>query len=209
LIPHELQADAEKSERVTLAFLMALQHLTPVQRAILLLREVLEWEASEVAEWLHLSVLAVNSALQRAQRALRQRHVGSEAQMVLPRPQLQELLDRYVTLWEQTNIPGLVALLREDAWFTMPPFPVWYQGRAAITILLQTHFFTPSLQWHLLPTHANGSPAFGLYRREAGADNYQLVGLVVLGMEGEQIGSLVVFLDVTSFTFFGLPPTSV
>ena len=196
-------------ERITLAFLMALQHLTPVQRAILLLREVLEWPAVEVAEWLNLSVPAVNSALQRARRALHQRNVGSEEEMALPRPQLQDLLDRYVTLWEQADIPGLVALLREDAWFTMPPLPAWVQGRAAIATLFQTSLFTPARQWHLLPTRANGSPAFGLYRREAGADDYQLFGLVVLGVEGEQIGSLVAFLDVASFTSFGLPPTFV
>jgi RNA polymerase sigma-70 factor (ECF subfamily) len=198
---------AERSERITLAFLMALQHLTPVQRAILLLREVLEWPAVEVAEWLHLSVPAVNSTLQRARRALQQRNVGSEAEVVLPRPQLQELLDRYVTLWEQADIPGFVALLREDAWFTMPPFPVWVQGRAAITILLQTHLFTPARQWRLLSTRANGSPAFGLYRREAGADDSQLFGLVVLGVEGTQIVSLVAFLEVSGLSFFALPPT--
>ena len=200
---------AERSERITLAFLMALQHLTPVQRAILLLREVLEWEASEVAEWLHLSVPAVNSSLQRARRALRQCHVGSEAKPSAPRFQLQELLDRYVTLWEKADIPGLVALLREDAWFSMPPFPVWYQGRADIAALFQTSLFSPGQQWHLLPTSANGSPAFGLYRREAEADDSRLFGLVVLDVEGEQIGSLVAFLDVASFTSFGLPSTFV
>ena len=215
--PDDLLADpgtdpedhAERRERISLAFLMALQHLTPVQRAILLLREVLEWEASEVAQWLNLSVPAVNSALQRARRALQQRNVGSEAETVLPRPQLQELLDCYVTLWEQADIPGLVALLQEDAWFTMPPLPVWYQGRAAIATLFQTSLFPPGRQWHLLPTGANGSPAFGLYRREVGADDYQLVGLLVLGVEGTQIVSLVAFLDVASFTSFGLSPTFV
>ncbi len=211
--PDDLLADpeadpencTERSEQITLAFLMALQHLTPAQRAILLLREVLEWEASEVAEWLDLSVPAVNSALQRARRALRQRNVGSEARMVLPRPQLQNLLDRYVALWEQADIPGLVALLREDAWFTMPPLPVWYQGRAAIATLFQTSLFPPGLQWHLLPTRANGSPAFGLYRREALADEYQLVGLLVLEVEGAQIVSLVAFLEVSSLSRFALP----
>jgi RNA polymerase sigma-70 factor (ECF subfamily) len=211
--PDDLLADpgadpenlAERRERITLAFLMALQHLTPVQRAILLLREVLEWPAVEVAEWLHLSVPAVNSALQRARRALHQRNVGSETEMALPRPQLQELLDRYVTCWEQADIPGLVALLREDAWFTMPPLPAWVQGRAAIATLFQASLFTPARQWRLLPTRANGSPAFGLYRREAGANDSQLFGLVVLGVEGTQIASLVAFLELSSLSFFALP----
>jgi RNA polymerase sigma-70 factor (ECF subfamily) len=135
--PDDLLADPEADpenralsrERITLAFLIVLLHLTPVQRAILLLREVLEWPAVEVAEWLNLSVCAVNSALQRARRALHQRNVGSEAQMALPRPQVQDLLDRYVTLWEQADIPGLAALLREDA---------WVRGRAAIATVFQT-----------------------------------------------------------------------
>ena len=213
--PDDLLADqhsdpqdrALNRERITLAFLVALQHLTPVQRAILLLREVLEWPAVEVASWLHLSVPAVNSTLQRARRALHQRNVGSEAPLALPSPHVQDLLDRYVALWEQADIPGLVALLREDAWFTMPPFPAWFQGRAAIATVLSASIFTPGRHWRLLPTRANGSPAFGLYRREAGADVYQLSGLVVLGVEGEQIASLVAFLELSSLSSFALPPT--
>jgi len=202
----EPEYHALQRERITLAFLVALQHLTPAQRAILLLREVLEWPAVDVAEWLHLSVPAVNSALQRARRALHQRNVRNEAPVAEPRFQLQNLLDRYVALWEQADIPGLVALLREDAWFTMPPIPAWVQGRAAIATLLSTRIFTPGRHWRLLPTRANGSPAFGLYRREAGAGVYQLFGLVVLGVEGEQIANLVAFLELSGLSSFALPP---
>ncbi len=129
-------------EQITLAFLVALQQLTPAQRAILLLREVLDWPARDVAEWLHLSVPAVNSALQRARRALQQHDELRETPIVLPDPQLQTLLDRYVALWEQPDIPGLVALLQEDAWFTMPPIPAWFQGRAEIATVFQTRIFT-------------------------------------------------------------------
>jgi RNA polymerase sigma-70 factor (ECF subfamily) len=212
--PDELLADPQadpedrslQREQVTLAFLVALQHLTPTQRAILLLREVLAWPAVEVAEWLNLSAPAVNSALQRARRALRARHVLPETPTALPTLQLQSLLDRYVTLWEQADIPGLVALLREDAWFTMPPIPVWFQGRAAIATVHSTRIFTPGRQWRLLPTHANGSAAFGLYQREAEAAVYQLFGLMVLGVVGEQIGSLVAFLDLSSLSSFTLLP---
>ncbi|BCL80747.1 ECF RNA polymerase sigma factor SigG [Ktedonobacteria bacterium brp13] len=206
--PHSDPEDRALSrEHVTLAFLVALQHLTPAQRAILLLREVLEWPAVEVAEWLNLSVPAVNSALQRARRALQERNVLLETPTALPTLQLQSLLDHYVTLWEQADIPGFVALLREDAWFTMPPLPIWFQGRAAIATVLRTSIFTPGRQRHLLPTRANGSPAFGLYQREPEADVSQLFGLVVLGVEGEQIGSLVAFLELSSFSSFALPPT--
>src|SRR6266851_9989230 len=213
--PDDLLADehsdpedrALQRERITLAFLVALQRLTPTQRAILLLREVLEWPAVEVAEWLNLSVPAVNSALQRARRALHQLHEGSEAPIAEPRPQLQDLLDRYVALWEQADIPGLVALLREDARFTMPPIPAWFQGRAAIATALSTSIFTSGRQQRLLPTRANGSPAFGLYQREAEAGVYQLFGLLGLDVVGEQIGSLVAFLELSSLSSFALPPT--
>ncbi len=213
--PDELLADPQSDpadhalshERITLAFLIALQHLTPAQRAILLLREVLGWEAREVAEWLNLSIPAVNSALQRARRTLQQYRVEGATSMAESRPHVKELLDRYVALWEQADIPGFVSLLREDAWFTMPPLPVWYQGHAAISAVLATYIFTPGRKRRLLPARANGSPAFGLYQREAGSKNYQLLGLVVLGMEGEQIASLVAFLDPSMLSHFGLPST--
>ncbi|GHO90362.1 RNA polymerase sigma factor [Reticulibacter mediterranei] len=200
---------ALRQEQISLAFLVALQHLTPVQRAVLLLREVLEWKAAEVAEWLDLSVPAVNSALQRARQTLHQHYQenGSETSVVQLRPQLQNLLDRYMTLWQQADVPGLVALLREDAWLTMPPFPAWVAGRMDIATLLQFRVFIPGRQWRLQPTHANGCPAFGLYRREVGEESYRLSGLWVLGVEGEQISSIVAFLDVASFTAFGLPST--
>ena len=201
------QGYAERREQTTLAFLIALQYLTPAQRAILLLREVLEWEASEVAEWLNLSVPAVNSALQRARHAMQQRNVAHQAPMAPSRQSIQELLDRYVVLWEQADIPGFVALLREDAWFTMPPRPIWFQGRAAIATMLATSIFTPGRQRRLLPTHANGCPAFGLYQREAGAQIFELIGLVVLSVESEQIAHLVAFLDLESLSLFALPPT--
>jgi RNA polymerase sigma-70 factor (ECF subfamily) len=201
------QARAERSEQTTLAFLVALQRLTPAQRAILLLREVLEWPASEVAEWLNLSVPAVNSGLQRARRALQERNMLQDAPTALPTQEFQSLLDRYVTCWEQADIPGLVALLREDGWFTMPSFPIWFQGHTDIATAFATYIFIPGRHWRLLPTRANGSPAFVLYRREAGADVYQLFGMVVLGMEGEQIASLVAFLELSSISCFALPPT--
>jgi RNA polymerase sigma-70 factor, ECF subfamily len=213
--PDELLADehsdpqerALSHERISLAFLVALQHLTPVQRAVLLLREVLEWPASEVAEWLNLSVPAVNSALQRARRALQQCYIGSEAMHTRSGPQVTALLERYVTLWEQDDLPGFVALLREDAWFTMPPFPVWVQGRAAIAMLFQTPLFTAAPSRRLLPTRANGSPACGLYKWEAETGVYQLFGLAVLDVVDEQLVHLVAFLDRESFSFFALPPT--
>jgi RNA polymerase sigma-70 factor (ECF subfamily) len=169
------------------------------------LREVLSWEAREVAEWLNLSVPAVNSSLQRARRALSLHDVAGPTP--LPQQNIQHLLDCYVALWEQADIPGFVALLREDAWFTMPPSPAWVQGRAAIATLLATTIFTPGRQRRLLPTHANGCPAFGLYQREPGAKDLQLLGIVVLHVEGGQIANLIAFMDLTFISPFALPPT--
>src|SRR5215470_9863277 len=201
------EAQAERSEQTTLAFLMALQHLTPAQRAILLLRDVLEWEAREVATWLNLSVPAVNSGLQRARRALQERHLLSEKEAPRLTPHLQSLLDRYVTFWEQADIPALVGLLREDAWFTMPPLPLWFQGRATIATWLATTIFLPGRSFQLLPTRANGSPAFALYRRQAEEEVYQLFALLVLDVEDERIASVVGFLEVSSLSRFALPST--
>src|SRR5260370_9476102 len=93
-----------------------------------------------------------------------------------------------MTLWEQADIPGLVALLREDAWFTMPPIPTWFQGRADIATVLSTRIFIPGRQWRLLPTRANGSPAFGFYRREAGAGVHPPLVPAGLEMVGRQTG---------------------
>ena len=213
--PDDLLADsqsdpedhAERSEQMTLAFLVALQRLTPAQRAILLLREVLEWPASEVAEWLNLSVAAVNSGLQRARRALQEPNRPKDQETALPLQEFQSLLDRYVTAFEQSDIPGLVALLREDAWFTMPPLPVWLQGRVAIATELSTRLCVPGRHWRLLPMRANGSPAFGLYRQEAQEDHYQLFGLMVLGVVKGQIANMISFLELSSFSSFALPPT--
>ena len=110
-----------------------------------------------------------------------------------------------MALWEQADIPGLVGLLREDAWFTMPPIPAWFQGRAEIATLFRTSIFTMPGQWRLLPTRANASPAFGLYEWRVEAGIYQLFGLLVLGIVGEQIGSLVAFLDLSCLSCFALP----
>lgn len=199
---------ALQRERLSLAFLVALQHLTPIQRAILLLREVLEWPAAEVAEWLNLSVPSVNSALQRARRTLQELHKEgwkSEIPMVDHHFQHQDLLHRYMALWEQADIPGLVALLREDAWFTMPPIPTWFQGRTTIATVLSTRIFLSGRQFCLLPTCSNGSPAFGCYQRDSQADVYQFAGLFVLEVTGQQISGFVVFMDLSSLAPFAFP----
>jgi RNA polymerase sigma-70 factor, ECF subfamily len=215
--PDELLADqrAEPEQRAlqreytTLAFLVALHQLTPAQRAVLLLRDVVDWPASEVAEWLNLSMPAVNSALQRARRTLRQLHAIPEKLFELESPELQTLLQKYVNLWEEADLPGLVKLLREDAWFTMPPIPGWYEGRASVATIFNTMAFARVgfNKWHLLATRANGRPAFAMYRRRQGDHAYQLHSLEALDVVDGQIASIVAFLDLPALAPFALPPT--
>src|SRR5581483_378967 len=100
--------------------------------------------------------------------------------------ELQTLLEKYVTLWEDADLPGLVKLLQEDAWFTMPPLPIFFQGRTNIATLFSTMVFTPGRHWRLLPTRANGRPAFVTYRREMRDETYRLYGLQVLDVVSGQ-----------------------
>jgi len=197
---------ALEQEHLKLAFLIALQYLTPIQRSVLLLRKVLEWPAAEVAVWLNLSVPAVNSALQRAKRVLRQHNEGTKtATSAKSRFQIQALLDRYMTLWEQADVSGLVALMREDAWFTMPPIPTWFQGRDTIAKVFASRIFTPGRHMRVLATHANGSPAFAAYQRNVTTDDYQFGGLFVLDVVGGQIGRLDAFMESSNLAAFALP----
>ncbi len=213
--PDELLADqwtlpeqrALRREYTTLAFMVALQQLTSTQRAVLLLREVLDWHALDIAQWLNLSVPAVNSALQRARRTLQKRNPLPETPFELESPELQTLLEKYMNLWEEADLPGLVKLLQEDAWFTMPPLPLWFQGRTEIATLFSTRVFTPGRHWCLLATRANGRPAFATYRRGIGDHTYQLYCLLVLDVVGGQIASIVAFLDLPGLAPFALPPT--
>jgi RNA polymerase sigma-70 factor (ECF subfamily) len=212
--PDDLLADQQidpeyctlQRESTTLAFLVALQQLTPAQRAILLLREVLDWPTSEVAEWLNLSVPAVK-VLCSVHGVLCSSSTSPRKLRSLSRPPnyRRSLSAMWPSGSKQISLPGLVGLLREDAWFTMPPSPAWFQGREAIATFFH-RFFAIHGQWRLSPTHANASPAFGLYRWDAGAGMYQLFGLLVLGMMGEQIANMVTF-GPSCLSSFGLPAT--
>jgi RNA polymerase sigma-70 factor, ECF subfamily len=200
----------EARESVTLAFLVALQTLPGRQRAVLLLRDVIGWNASEVAEILGMTVVAVNSALQRARATMKQ-HQGS----TMPAPmaptdnaQTAALLARYVAAWESADSTRLIALLREDAVLTMPPVPAWYRGRAAIQLFLDTFLFRGRAQgrFRLTATHANSSPAFAVYQR--GDDGiYRSAALHVLTIAQGQLAQIDDFLafDDRLFSRFGLP----
>ena len=192
-------------ETIRLAFVAALQHLPPRQRAVLILCEVLRWQASEVAELLETSVASVNSALQRARATLDSASVSSEG----PTPELddadRELLDRFVEAFEAYDIERLTDLIREDATQSMPPYDLWLSGRDDIF----TWWFGPGIGCkgsRVIPTgSANGSPAFGQYKPVE--DGYEPWALIVVELSGGRIGELTFFLDTARlFPLFGLPP---
>lgn len=209
-LPNNPEARYEVRESVTLAFLTVLQVLPGRQRVILILRDVLGWKAQEVADLLNLTVVAVNSALQRARATLKSRAYEPQSQSLAPDSRTLTLLQRYLEAWEAADSHRLIAVLREDAILTMPPFPVWYQGHGAIQGFLERHLFTASAagRFRLVATRANHAPAFALYERDAN-DVYRPGGLHVLTLARGQIARIDDFLvnDNRLFSQFGLPLT--
>jgi len=196
---------AESRETLRLAFVAALQHLPARQRAVLILREVLRWKASEVAELLDTSVASVNSALQRARSALASSDVSS-ADAAAPMDEgQQELLDRYVAAFEQFDMDSLISLLHEDATLSMPPYELWLQGHAD----LRAWFAGPGAHCEgsrLVAVTANGSPAFGQYRPSGPGGSHEPWALQVLDIAGGRVARINTFLDTARmFPLFGLP----
>ena len=204
--PEDPAAVAESNEKIRLAFVAAMQHLPPRQRAALILCEVLQWRASEVAELLETSVPAVNSALQRARTTLEQANIA-DAGGGAPREYDHELLERYVDAFQQYDMDRLTTLIHEDATQSMPPYELWLKGREQI------------LGWwvgqgaacrgsRVLPTlTANASPAFGQYKPSETGSGFDPWALQVLEIVDGQIRELTFFLATeTIFPLFGLPP---
>jgi RNA polymerase sigma-70 factor (ECF subfamily) len=192
-------------ESVRLAFVAALQRLPPRQRAVLILREVLHWKASEVAELLDTTVASVNSALQRARATLD----GPDGPAKTPLQPLDDeqraLLARYVDAFERYDMDSLTSLLHEDATWSMPPYELWLQTHRDIR-----HWcLGPGIGCRgsrLIPTMANGAPAFGQYKPDP-AGGLQPWSLQVLEVSAGRIGGIVFFLDTARFfPMFGLPP---
>ncbi len=192
-------------ESIRLAFVAALQHLPPRQRAVLILCEVLRWQASEVAELLETSVASVNSALQRARATLEAASVSADD----PAPALgeaeRELLARFVEAFEAYDIERLTALIHEDATQSMPPYDLWLSGRDDIF----TWWFGPGIGCkgsRVIPTvSANGSPAFGQYKPSPDG-GYEPWALIVLELSAGRIEELTFFLGTERlFPLFGLP----
>jgi RNA polymerase sigma-70 factor (ECF subfamily) len=194
-------------ESVTLAFAAALQRLSPRQRAVLILRDVLAWRAKEVADLLSESLSSVNSLLFRARRAMARAYPTPGA---VPSDVDAKVLRRYVAAWENADVAALVALLRDDAILSMPPMPAWFRGRDAIGAFLRAALLADGTagQWRYVPTTANGEAAFAVYGRSAEADGrYDAVGLTVVAVRGGQVAEITSFLDPRLVTAFGLPPS--
>ena len=195
----------EMRDSIRLAFIAALQHLPPNQRAVLILREVLRWKANEVAELLDTSVASVNSALQRARAALADAHVDTTNSPRDLDDEQRALLGRYVDAFERYDMDSLTALLTEDATWSMPPYDLWLQTHRDI----RKWCLGPGIGCQgsrLVPTSANGSPAFGQYKPDADG-SLAPWSLQVLEMDDDRITGICFFLDTEAlFPLFGLPP---
>jgi RNA polymerase sigma-70 factor (ECF subfamily) len=199
----------EMREAVQLAFVAAIQHLPPRQRAVLLLHDVLRWSAAETAGLLDASVASVNSALQRARATLEKRFPsGRPSAQPAPDDRQRALLDRYVRAWEGGDLDGFVSLLKEDAVLSMPPWPQWYMGREAIGAFFawawERHGPGPA-PFSLVPTAANGQPAFAVYVRGQDELERRAHTIHVLTLQAGGISALVYFRDARLFGAFGLP----
>jgi RNA polymerase sigma-70 factor (TIGR02960 family) len=191
----------ESRERVELAFVAALQHLPPRQRAVLLLCEVLAFPAREVAAMLDTTTASVTSALQRARRTLGGGLGDVVAQPAPDDPAVRALAARYAAAWEAGDVDAIVAMLAADARYAMPPLPEWYAGRDAIRAFLTTGPLSD--RWRFVPTRANGQLAFGTYLWADGA--WRWGGLDVLTLRGGEVAEVVSFLDGKYAEMFGLP----
>ena len=192
-------------ESVRLAFVAALQHLSPRQRAVLVLRDVLQWKAAEVAEAMDASTAAVNSLLQRARSQLEAAGPSSEDRLTEPdSAEAQDRLTRYIAAFEAYDIDRLAEMFTSEAIWEMPPFVGWYQGPQAIAALI--HQQCPAQapgDMRLIPLTANGQPAAAMYMRDG--DRHLPFQLHVLDMRADGVSHVVAFLDTTLFAKFGLP----
>jgi RNA polymerase sigma-70 factor (ECF subfamily) len=213
-VTYNPEAHYTRRESISFAFLTAIQLLTPRQRAILILTDVLDWQASEVAHLLSISVSAVNSALHRSRTSLEKHYHRDErelAQPAFPDAATSALLQRYVHAWENDDVKALVETLKEDATLNMPPYSAWYQGREAIQRMLALAAFHTQRpgQWRLFPARANGQLAYVFYHQAEAQQTYRATGVQMVTLDGTQaeprIGSLTIFLTASLAPFFDLP----
>ena len=212
VVDRSLEPDAryEAREAIGLAFVAGLQRLPPRQRAVLVLRDVLGFHAREVADMLEVSEASVTGALHRARSALDEGLPSAEREQAsLPNSRDErEVVARFAEAFESGDVEGVVSLLADDAWLTMPPEPLEYQGPVAIAGFLSTVPAGGRLEmFRLVPTRANGQPAFGCYLRDAQAPVAHAYGLMVLTLRGDRVAAITGFPDTSVFRYFGLPRT--
>ncbi|HWD48268.1 MAG TPA: sigma-70 family RNA polymerase sigma factor [Actinomycetota bacterium] len=204
-VPLGPEARYEQTEAISLAFVTALQALPPRQLAVLILRDVLGFHASEVAGMLDATVESVNSALKRARGSLRRRRPPAAARQPPPAsgaPSEEAIVTEFVGAWESADLDRLVALLTDDIFVSMPPMPLEYEGREVVARFCAS-LFRSGRRFDLVPTRANGQPAFGAYLR-APSGVRQGVGLYVLTLAGDRICAMTRF-DNGVLPWFGLP----
>ena len=197
----------EHKEATALAFVAGLQHLPPQQRAVLVLRDVLSFRAAEVAEILDTSEAAVHSLLRRARTGLESRlPAAARERAPLPNSRRErEVVGQFANAMEEGDVDAIVALLTGDAWLTMPPEPYEYQGGEAIGRFLYDRAVRRGGPLRIVPTRANGQPAFGCYVPCPHTDIARPYGLLVLTLAGGKIAEITFFADSSVFPHFGLP----
>jgi RNA polymerase sigma-70 factor (ECF subfamily) len=208
--PDVLLEDVEKREAVGLAYVAALQLLPPSQRAVLVLRDVLGFRAREVAEMLDATEVSVNRSLHRARRTVEQaaRPGGRDLAPAPASPVERAVVERFVAAFQAGDVAAVVALLTDDALLTMPPTQLAYRGPDAIGRFLSTVPASGHLdRFRLVPTRANGQPAFGCYLRDPHTPVAHAYGLMVLTLAGDRIAAITGFPDTSVFRVFGLPRT--
>ena len=203
------EARYEASETISLAFVTALQTLPPRQRAVLILRDVLGFPTSQVAGILDSSEDSAASALKRARAAMRGQYPATTARRLPPRPGSpgeRDLVDRFTRAYQAGDVAAVVALLTEDIAVTMPPLSLEYHGRELVARFLAATGLRPGRRPRIVPTRANGQPAFGLYAQDPQAGIFHAAGLLVLTLTGDRICAMTGF-DTSTLPHFGLPRT--
>jgi RNA polymerase sigma-70 factor (ECF subfamily) len=196
----------EQREGVQLAFVAALQHLTALQRAALLLHDVLGYSAGETADLLETSATSVQSALQRAHKTVDEKLSGKRDR---PRQAADhsfgQVVERYVDAWERRDVDLLVSLLTDDVKFAMPPLVAWFEGQIAVAEFLRLRPMREDLRWRVTPTEANGQLAFAHYLFDPATSRYAAHGITVLELRDDRIAEMNAFLFPDLIPGFGLP----
>jgi RNA polymerase sigma-70 factor (ECF subfamily) len=193
-------------ETIRLAFVAALQHLTPKQRAALILRDVLRWKTKEVAPLLDASIASVESLLRRARAVLADAQTDTAARVTVDDAAARVLVDRYVEAFERFDVDALVALVHEDVTLSMPPYALWLRGVNAVRTFFRT-VADANPRPRCLPIAANGSPGLAVYKPTGPGGRYEPFGIEVIEQSDGKIIGIHAFLDPRLFALFGVPPT--